>query len=316
MVEIWNVRGSGDVRRMLSQLDLSGGTCVIKPNFFTHCEGYHTDAQTLDLFLGAIPAGQIVVECYTGARTDRSRAIEPGQSREHLDWLRDQDRLFFAESGIGAVLAKHDAEFLNVTEEIWGGRSADAREVAQLVERRYPPVMHPELYGCVPQRLFDLRGAPMLNLAKLKVRGPGTDVPFFSLGMKNLFGLSPEPNRSAYHGKGSSGLADSIVDMCKIYTALFDVTHVVEAVYNTLIAREGFIDPDNPRKGLGLVRDLGLAVTGRDPVEIDALIVSQFGRDPAERHFLTAARGVLGDWDTARFPLVPPAFAAFFAAYR
>ena len=301
---------------MLSQLDLSGGTCLIKPNFFNHCEGYYTDAQTLDIFLGAIPTERIVVECYTAARTDGSRAIEPGQGREHLDWLREQDRRFFADSGIGEILAKHDAEFLNVTEEIWGGRNADAREVARLVERRCPPVVHTELYGCIPQRLFDLRGAPMLNLAKLKVRGPGTDTLFFSLGMKNLFGLIPEPDRSDYHGKDRDGLASSIADMCKIYAALFDVTHVVEAVHNTLIARDTFIDPDNPRKGVGLVRDLGLAITGRDPVEIDALVVSQFGCDPAERHFLKAGRGILGDWDAACFPQIPPVFASFFAGYR
>ena len=139
---------------------------------------------------------------------------------------------------------------------------------------------------------------------------------FFSLAMKNLFGLIPEPDRSGYHGKDLTGLPNSIADMCKIYTALFDVTHVAEAVYNTLISREGLIDPDNPRKGLGLVCDLGLAVIGRDPVELDAFIVSQFGCDPAQRHFLKAARGILGDWDMARFPEVPAKLASLFARYR
>ena len=316
MVAIWNVQGSGDVRRMLSCLNPSGGTCLIKPNLFIQREGYNTDAHTLDLFLGAIPGTKIVVECYTPERNDGSRTIEPGQAKQHLDWLREQDRRFFADSGIGEVLARHDAEFLNVTEEIWGGRGAAADEVARLVERRYPPIIHSELYGCVPQRLLDLRGASMLNLAKLKVINAGTDAAFFSLAMKNLFGLIPEPNRGDYHGKGDTGLPNSIADMCKIYTALFDVTHVAEAVHNTLISREEISDPDNPRKGPGLVRDLGLAVSGRDPVELDAFIVSQFGGDPAERHFLKAARGILGDWDAARFPEVPPRFAAFFARYK
>ena len=319
MVAIWDVQGGRDVRRMLSCFNLSGGTCLIKPNFFTQREGYYTDARTLDLFLGAIPGRKIVMECYTAARTDGSRAIGPGQAREHHDWLREQDRRFLAESGIGEILARHDAEFLNVTnvtEELWCGRAADAREVAQLVERRYPPIIHSELYHCVPQQLLDLRAAPMLNLAKLKVVNAATDAVFFSLAMKNLFGLIPEPDRSGYHGKGRDGLPGSIADMCKIYTALFDVTHVAEAVCNTLISREGLADPDNPRKGLGLICDLGLAVTGCDPVELDAFIVSQFGCDPAQRHFLKLARGILGDWDTARFPDVPVRFAAFFARHR
>lgn len=316
MAAIWDIQDSADLREVLAQFNQSGGVCVVKPNFFTQREGYYTDARTLHLFLGAIPGEKIVIESYTSARTDRSRPIEPGQAREHLDWLREQDRHFFADSGIGEVLERHGAEFLNVTEEIWSGRAASAREVQLLVERRYPPVVHSELYGCVPQRLLDLRGMPMLNLAKLKVTRAGTEAVFFSLSMKNLFGLIPEPNRGDYHGKDRTGLANSIADMCKIHTALFDVTHVAEAMHNTLISREGFSDPNDPRKGLGLVSDLGLAVTGRDPAEVDAFIVSQFGGDPAERHFLKAARGVLGDWDVARFPEVPARFEAFFARYR
>jgi len=316
MTEIWDIQDRGDVQKALAQFNPSAGTCLIKPNFFTQCEGYYTDARTLDDFLGAIPGTKIVLECYTARRTDGSRPIEPGQTREHLDWLREQDRRFFAGSGIGEVLARHDADFLNVTEEIWGGGGADAREVARLVEGKYPPVVHSELYGCVPQRLLDLRGAPLLNLAKLKVAHAGGSDPFFSLSMKNLFGLIPEPNRGNYHGKGDAGLPHSIVDMCKIYTALFDTTHVVEAVYNTLISREGLTDPDDPRKGLGLVSDLGLAVTGDDPAGLDAFIVSLFGDDPGQRHFLKAARGVLGNWDAAYFPEIPAKLAAFFAQYR
>ncbi len=316
MVVIWDIEDSRDVRKALAQFNPSGGTCLIKPNFFNQREGYYTDARTLDLFLGAVPGAKIVIECYTSARTDGSRVIEPGQAREHLEWLREQDRRFFADSGIGKILARHDAEFLNVTEEIWCGRGADAGEVARLVEERYPPVVHSELYGCVPQRLLDLRGAPLLNLAKLKVINAGTDAVFFSLSMKNLFGLIPEPNRGDYHGKGWTGLPNSITDMCKIYTALFDVTHVAEAVYNTMISREGYFDPEDPGKALGFICDLGLAVAGRDPVELDAFVVSQFGRDPAQRHFLKAARGMLGDWDMALFPEAHAKFEAFFARYR
>ena len=100
MVEIWDVQGTQDVRRMLSALNPSGVTCLIKPNFFTQREGYYTDAQTLDLFLGSIPGRKILIECYTSERTDGSRAVEAGQGREHLDWLLEQDRHFFDDSGI------------------------------------------------------------------------------------------------------------------------------------------------------------------------------------------------------------------------
>ena len=316
MVEIWDAHRGEDISSVLSRFNPSSDTCLIKPNFFRQIEGYYTDAQTLSLFLDAIPGRKIVVESYTSGRNDGSRAIEPNNARQHLDWFREQDRLFFADSGIGEVLARHNAEFLNVTEEIWAGNTAPADEVARLVEQKFPSVVHPELYGCVPQRLLDLRGAPMLNLAKLKGVHVGTDAAFFSLAMKNLFGLIPEPNRGDYHGKNNTGLSSSIVDMCKIHTALFDVTHVAEAVHNTLISRQELLDPDNPRDGLGLVRDLGFVVTGSDPVEVDAFIVTQFGCDPAERHFLKTSRGVLGDWDTSRFPQVPPRLADFFTLYR
>ena len=156
----------------------------------------------------------------------------------------------------------------------------------------------------------------MLNLAKLKAANVGSNDAFFSLSMKNLFGLIPEPNRSNYHGKGDTGLANSIADMCKIYTAMFRATHVAEAVYNTLISREGLADPENPRRGLGLISDLGLAVTSPGPVDLDAFVVSLFGCDPAQRYFWKAARGILGNWDIAHFPEVPARYEALFAPYR
>ena len=316
MAFVWDIQNSRDAREALAQFNPSGHTCLIKPNFYTHREGYYTGARTLDLFLGAIPGRKIVIECYTVARTDGSRPIKPGQAKEHLDCLREQDRHFLSDTDIDEILDRHNAEFLNVTEEIWSGRDADAREVSRLVERRYPPIKNPDLYGCVPQKLLDLRGAPMLNLAKLKLANAGTDAVQFSLSMKNLFGLIPEPSRTSYHGKNLAKLPNSIADMYKIYTMLFIITHVAKAVYNTLISRKGFYDPNNPRKGPGLVCDLGLAATGLDPEELDAFIVSQFGKDPSECHFLATARGILGDWDAAQLPEVPAKFKSLFARYR
>lgn len=84
------------------ELNPSDGTCLIKPNFFTQCEGYYTDVRALDLFLAAIPGRKIVIESYTTARTDRSRSLQPGRAREHIEW--EQDRAFFADTGIGECL--------------------------------------------------------------------------------------------------------------------------------------------------------------------------------------------------------------------
>jgi len=58
--------------------------------------------------------------------------------------------------------------------------------------------------------------------------------------MKNVFGLIPDPLRSRWHGPNDEWLGRSIVDVNKVYAALFRVYGICEALhYATLSDPEG-----------------------------------------------------------------------------
>jgi len=218
MIKVGIVRDSSAMAELLQELEPGDGPFFIVPNWHCAREGYGTDARTLDCLLEALPGEKTVVESYDDARTDdpeRFQGLDLEAAREHWDYLREQDRLFLSETGIGEVLERHGAEYLNVTEEVWAGRAADAEEVRRRVEERFGPIAHRELYGMVPRRLSEARGSTLIDYAKMKV-GKFGGGPFFSMSMKNLFGLIPVPNRQSYHGAGDEGLSRSIVDANQI----------------------------------------------------------------------------------------------------
>lgn len=304
MICIREIKKKADVIALLEGFEFKTESVIIKPNFFNQREGYYTDARTLDLFMSAIPGKKYVVECYTNARTDQSRILQPHEGQEHLDWLREQDQQFFKSSGLGQTLKKHDAEFINITEEVWAGRTVKPEVISEIVEKKFRPIVHPQLYAQVPEKLYRKRNSTLLNLAKFKAMNKASPKPFFSLAMKNLFGLIADPNRSEYHGKNYSGLAGSINDMCKIYCALFPAVHVLEAVYKTLM-------PPTENEN-GLVKNLGLALASDQVVAIDAFAVRMMNRNPEERHFLSLGAESFGKWDESSFPEIPEKYSDFF----
>lgn len=168
-ISIKYIRNQRDMVGLLAEAGLTGDLFLVKPSWFSPHYGNYTEAAVLDLVLGALPGRKIVVEGYSGARNDGSREITPKNAREHWAWIRDQDRWFLERTGIGAVLVRHGVEYINVTEEVWQGRLADPDTIAALVEARYPGVVrHREFFAAAPKRLFDLRGTPLISLARLK----------------------------------------------------------------------------------------------------------------------------------------------------
>jgi len=296
------VRDPQALRRLLSPFDPGPGPFVVVPNWHTARRGYGTDADTLRCVLDALPGEKILVESYDGARTEdpgRFQGLDMEGAREHRDFLRSQDRIFLDETGIGAVLSECHAWYLNVTEEIWAGRSAPADEVQALVEGRYGAVARPELYGMVPRRLWDLRGCTLINCAKIKAL-PRAGGVFFTLSMKNLFGLIPVPSRGAYHGSSDRGLSRTIVDMNRIYASLFRVISMGEAMYATLLSATVPLDHE-----AALLENLGLVAVSERAVELDAFLVHALGVRPEERYFLRMGADVFGRWEEARFPALP-----------
>jgi len=302
MIKVGIVRDSRALAELLREFHPGDGPFVIVPNWHCTVKGYGTDARTLRCLLEALPGEKIVVESYDAARTDdpgRFEGLDLSAAREHWEYLKEQDRIFLAETDIGKVLEECAAEYLNVTHEVWAGRVADPGEVKTLVEERYGPVAHQELYGVVPQRFWEQRGGTLINYAKLKAR-QWTARRFFSLSMKNLFGLIPVPSRMQYHGADERGLSRSIVDANQVYLSLFRVISVCEAMHNALIS-----SPGGPGDEDALVEDLGLVAVSDHPLELDAFLVRSLGECPEERHFLQIGARVFGPWDEECFPPLP-----------
>jgi len=108
---------------------------------------------------------------------------------------------------------------VNVTEAWWDGACAPEDEVrAALGEME---LRNEELAGFVPSILMELRGMPLLSLARFK--GPTR------LGISNLFGLIPHPLRTAWHGANITYFASVCCDLARLYGSLFPLFGLVEA---------------------------------------------------------------------------------------
>ncbi|TRO47613.1 DUF362 domain-containing protein [Candidatus Bathyarchaeota archaeon] len=286
-MQIGSVHLETDVDRegflgLLDALDLKPPV-IVKPNWGT--SSCFIEAEILDWVLEAVGGEALVVESYGWARSEEALRNEGMGSKKRGD-LRRSDEWFLRYSGIGEVLKRHGVEFMNVTEENWGHRTADPEEVRGLVEAKYDPVAMEEMYGFVPERLLEMRGGDLLSLAKLKRWLP----PFkASLTVKNFFGMIPGPRRLRYHGKKNSRINQSIADIYKIYESLFDVKGVVEAVLSASVAESlGKVNVhDNP----------GFASASKQPLELDAVVAALLGLDPHELEYMEHASGIFGEWD-------------------
>ncbi len=223
------------------------------------------------------------MESYGWARTHDALEGKGGGSCSRGD-LRRSDEWFLDYSGVGKILQRHGVEYLNVTEEVWSKRVADAAE-------KYGPVLFSEMYERVPQKLFDLRGGTLLSLAKYRLNH---DPIAFSLSMKNLFGLIPGPGRSHYHGKEDKYLARTIVDINKVYRGIFDMVGVVDGVYTASRGRtpEEAINPET-------AKNKGVLLGSVDCVTLDATVAAMEDRDPSKIGYMALAAETFGKWDDA-----------------
>ena len=114
---------------------------------------------------------------------------------------------------------------------------------------------HQEFYQVVPLKLFELKGKTLIDLARVKMSSPTCRD--FSLTMKNLFGLLPQPSRYKYH----DNLPESIVDINKVYRALFNVLGLCEGVKQAVI----FLKTENilHLEPFDVVENLGILNTVR-----------------------------------------------------
>jgi uncharacterized protein (DUF362 family) len=257
---------------------------LIKPNWGTvEC---FTEAAILDAVLSAISGDRLVIESCGWARSEEvllKKDSLPGRKENY----RQSERWFLQYSGVDQVLAKHGVEYLNLTEEVWAGRTVDPATIQKVVEEKYLPVQMQEMYAQVPTRLYEMRGGTLISLAKYRLVFAPIVITF---SMKNLFGLIPGPGRGKFHGKDDVYLDQSIVDIHKIYRSLFSVKGILEGVLSAGDSRNSFIGQivkHNPK----------IAFACEDPLTLDAYVSTAAGYDPHQTGHMALAAQNFGAWD-------------------
>ncbi len=307
------IQSRGDMAQFLNRIGKFDQGIVIKPNWTSGDYGFYTDAEAMELLLRELSGPIYVVESFMFGRTDGTIEIRPDNGREHWEWLREQDKRFLAESGIGELLERYDAEYINVTEEWWSGRCMPEEEIRSRVESRYAPIRHKELYNGVPRRLYELRHLPFVSYAKFKYNDPDVSN-FSSFSMKNVFGMIPVPNREFYHGADQDiGLSRSIIDIVSIYRSLFEMYGIVEGVYKIPVTRK---DGENRYEMIwteyDVIEDAGIIIGSQDLLTLDAYANKLVGIDPDTRAFLRFGSEVFGQWNREELSKITPSMKAIF----
>jgi len=207
------------LREVLAQVAPASDTYLVKVTWHGYATGTYTDAAALDLLLGALPGRAVILEGHTSSRNVGGATFDwETEAHTHRAWIKQQDAEYLRRTGLAEVMARHRAQYLNVTEAYWDGACAPANENVTL--------HHPELAEFIPVVLLELRGAPFLSFARFK--GPTR------LGISNLFGLIPTPLRSAWHGANITDFASVCCDLAKLYGSLFPTFGVVEALHSAV----------------------------------------------------------------------------------
>lgn len=195
--------------------------------------------------------------------------INENNMNEKREFLREQEKWFLESTGLSNLLKEYDVEYINITEEVWKGEVVDSKIIQQIVEQKFSSIKHKEFYSMMPKRIFELRNAIFIDFAKLK-----TDAGFaMTLSTKNLFGLIPDPKRSPkYHDHESKIIPYAILDMNKIYRALFECIFINEGIFTA-------IEGPSPEKGR-LRENVNLIVGGKNSINVDLATAKLVGINP------------------------------------
>ncbi|HEX2926408.1 MAG TPA: DUF362 domain-containing protein [Ruminiclostridium sp.] len=304
------------MEKYIKQFELGEEGVIIKPNWTTGDYGFYTDARILDMVLSCIKGKKYIIESYMYGRCDGSIKINSDNGREHWNYLKEQDAIYLNKTGLLEVLQKHNAEYINISEEYWSGRCMETEKIRSIVEERFPSIYHQEFYGTIPQKLFKIRHLPLISLAKIKYNVPKVSN-FSTLSMKNMFGLIPLPNRERYHGADfDRGLSRSIVNILTVYAALFRLVGINEGIYQMSVTRE---PGNNTRKMIwteyDVIENQGIILGSEDLVTLDGVTNHMLGLDPEARSVLKIGEEVFGRWERKAQECVPESFKQVFEQF-
>jgi hypothetical protein len=257
---ISKITSQSEMDEFVNSLNFKSDTVIVKPNWVEAAAGTHTEAKVLDLFFGSLKNKKIyLIESYTfwrhqqyfekqqDAFSSKEAQFETGIA--HWDFYKQADEWFLQHTGIGEVLKKHNATYINVTNELWANRQS--------------PI---EL---IPQAIYDLKGSDFISFAKLK----GDADYGATLSIKNLFGLYPDPTRLAkYHADSETHLAHHIIHINKIYKELFNCHFVVEGIYTA--TSFDWANKENTKTFF----DQQVIIGGPDAIQVDDTALKVIGR--------------------------------------
>jgi len=272
--------------RLLGHFEVPSARVFVKVTWHGYATGTFTDAAALDQLLSALGGRAIVLEGHSTGRNLGGAGFDwETEPRAHRGWLRDQEAEFLRRTGIAEVLARHRAQYVNVTEAYWDGACAPREDVLRILAERGVRLRDAELAGFVPAIVLEHRGAPFVSFARFK--GPTR------LGISNCFGLLPPPLRTRFHGPTIDHFARVCCDVARLYGALLRPYGLVEALHSAVRwSREGLY-----RSRFGnydLILNPGLVTLSRGLVAADVLASRLQGQDVRRSAFFAAVLEELG----------------------
>jgi sirohydrochlorin ferrochelatase len=267
---IARVSGAESMREVLEELlPHAIERALVKVTWHGYAPGTYTDPTALDLLLSALPCPAVILEGHTSSRNLAEAPFDwEREARLNRVWIRQQEAEYLRRTGLCDVIARHKAQYLNVTEAYWDEDCSD-----------------PARY--VPAALLDYRGCPLISFAKFK--GPTR------LAISNMFGLIPEPLRSAWHGPNITYFARVCCDVAKLYGELFPLYGVNEALFSAVRwNRQGLY---RSRWGnYDLTTNAGVVTASRGLVAADILASRLQGQPVGRSAFFDVVKAELG-WD-------------------
>lgn len=300
---IARARGPGPLAEILRRVLPPSSRYLVKVTWHGYATGTYTGPAALDLLLGALPGKAVILEGHTSGRNTGGPEFDwETEAEPHRAWVRQQELEYLRRTGLSEVIARHGAQYVNVTEAWWDGTCAPAADVRAAIGD--VELKRPELAGFVPAVLMELCGSPLISFARFK--GPTR------LGISNLFGLIPHPLRTEWHGTGVLDFAASCCDLARVYGSLFPPFGLVEAF-------ESAVRWD--RKGLyrsrwgnyDLVLTDGVFTLSEGLAGADILASRLQGQDVTRSAFFGVVRDRLGWPDGAAELALPAALQASLA---
>jgi len=271
--------------QLLAHAELSDDRVFVKVTWHGYATGTYTDAAALDQLLSALPGRAVILEGHATGRNLGGAAFDwETEAQAHRAWLRDQEAEFLRRTGLAEVLARHRAQYVNITEAYWDGACAPRAEVLAVLADRGVRLRDEALADFVPAIVMQQLGAPFVSFARFK--GPTR------LGISNCFGLLPPPLRSRFHGPTIDHFARVCCDVARMYGALLRPYGLVEALYSAVRwRREGLY-----RSRFGnydLIPNPGVVTLSRGLVAADVLASRLQGQDVRRSAFFAAVLGEL-----------------------